>query len=69
MWSSEMAVVLWAGQPDRPPGPASLAKLMTALIALERGGARAAGGRSAAACSRRAARASASKPGETTDRG
>src|SRR6187401_988983 len=30
-------VVLWAGQPDAKLPPASLAKLMTALIALERG--------------------------------
>ena len=30
-------VVLWAGQPDARLAPASLAKLMTALIALERG--------------------------------
>jgi D-alanyl-D-alanine carboxypeptidase (penicillin-binding protein 5/6) len=31
-------VLLWAGQPDARLAPASLAKLMTALIALERGG-------------------------------
>jgi serine-type D-Ala-D-Ala carboxypeptidase (penicillin-binding protein 5/6) len=31
-------VVLWAGQPDARLAPASLAKMMTALIALERGG-------------------------------
>lgn len=30
-------VVLWAGQPDARLAPASLAKMMTALIALERG--------------------------------
>ena len=30
-------VVLWAGQPDARLPPASLAKLMTALLALERG--------------------------------
>jgi serine-type D-Ala-D-Ala carboxypeptidase (penicillin-binding protein 5/6) len=30
-------VVLWAGQPDARLAPASLAKLMTALLALERG--------------------------------
>ena len=30
--------VLWAGQPDARLAPASLAKMMTALIALERGG-------------------------------
>jgi D-alanyl-D-alanine carboxypeptidase (penicillin-binding protein 5/6) len=30
-------VVLWAGQPDARLAPASLTKLMTALIALERG--------------------------------
>ena len=30
--------MLWAGQPDAALAPASLAKLMTALIALERGG-------------------------------
>src|SRR3990170_5848182 len=31
-------VVLWAGQPDARLAPASLAKMMTALIAIERGG-------------------------------
>ena len=31
-------VVLWAGRPDARLAPASLAKMMTALIALERGG-------------------------------
>src|SRR3954467_9764578 len=31
-------VLLWAGQPDARLPPASLAKLMTALLALERGG-------------------------------
>jgi D-alanyl-D-alanine carboxypeptidase (penicillin-binding protein 5/6) len=31
-------VLLWTGQPDARLAPASLAKLMTALIALERGG-------------------------------
>src|SRR5690349_9198922 len=30
-------VLLWAGQPDARLPPASLAKMMTALIALERG--------------------------------
>src|SRR3954470_12906930 len=30
-------VLLWAGQPDARLPPASLAKLMTALLALERG--------------------------------
>src|SRR5262245_65804200 len=30
--------LLWAGQPDARLPPASLAKLMTALLALERGG-------------------------------
>src|SRR2546421_9729798 len=30
--------LLWAGQPDARLHPASLAKLMTALLALERGG-------------------------------
>ena len=30
-------IVLWAGQPDARLAPASLAKMMTALIALERG--------------------------------